>query len=253
MKRDRQGADFIPPDIASITNRKGGGAIAAIMARMKVSGVLLLTACAYAQNAAPEYKNLEILKGMPPERVPMVMNVFNRVLGVQCTHCHVEGAMEKGDKPQFATTRKMFRMRNWIASEQKVNVTCWSCHRGSALPAKYEAPAEMRWPPNLKLAAEQESQPAEQVYKNVTTFKGIPAGRFPVIMNMFSKSLGVNCLHCHVAGEWDKDDKEPKAAARQMMAMVRATTKEFWAGNGPLACFTCHHGALKPEVNPPAQ
>ena len=85
-----------------------------------------------AKKAEEAYKNIEIFKGMPAERVPMIMGMFNRVLGVQCTHCHVDGAMENGEKPTFAKTRVMFKMRNWIAQTQKVNVSCWSCHRGNA-------------------------------------------------------------------------------------------------------------------------
>jgi hypothetical protein len=88
-----------------------------------------------SQPAEEAYKNIQILKGMPAERVPMIMGVFNRVLGVQCTHCHVDGAMDNGDKPAFAKTRVMFKMRNWIAQTEKVNATCWTIAAAPSLRA----------------------------------------------------------------------------------------------------------------------
>ena len=217
---------------------------------MKYAGLLVLAAGVWAQDAPPSYKNLEILKGMPAERIPMVMNVFNRVLGVQCTHCHVEGAMENGEKPQFATTRQMFRMRNWIASEQKVNVTCWSCHHGSPKPFTAPPPAADLWPAELKLKPEQEHMPAASVYKNLKFMNG-EAGQLQGSMNFISASLGVGCAHCHVEGAWDKDDKPAKDTARKMLAMVRDLRQQF-TDVGRIGCYTCHRGAVKPEVNPPA-
>jgi hypothetical protein len=104
-----------------------------------------------ALGAAPEYKNLQILKGIPPARIPMVMSTFNRVLGVECTHCHVADAMEKEDKPQFGTTRKMFQMRNTVAQQYQVNVSCWTCHHGNSKPAPPALEIKDVWPEELKL------------------------------------------------------------------------------------------------------
>jgi hypothetical protein len=202
-----------------------------------------------SQPAEEAYKNIQILKGMPAERVPMIMGVFNRVLGVQCTHCHVENAMENGDKPAFAKTRVMFKMRNWIAQTEKVNATCWTCHRGSNKPPGAPPEVKNQWPSDLKLTAEQESMPASQVYKNLKFFSG-PAGQLQSGMNFMASSLGVGCEHCHVVGAWEKDDKPAKDSARKMLAMVRDIRQEY-ADVGRIGCFTCHHGAVKPETNPP--
>src|SRR4051812_14945742 len=50
-------------------------------------------------------------------------------------------------------------------------------------------------------------EPAETVFKNIKSLKGVPAGRVVAIMNLgYSQSLGVSCTHCHVAGEWEKED-----------------------------------------------
>ena len=61
--------------------------------------------------------------------------------------------MENGDKPAFAKTRVMFKMRNWIAQSQKVNATCWTCHRGSTKPPGAAPEVKDLWPADLKLMA----------------------------------------------------------------------------------------------------
>jgi hypothetical protein len=217
--------------------------------------LVLFTSLMWAQTTPPApaeqvYKNIQVLKGMPATRVPMVMGVFNRVLGVECTHCHVEGAMEKEDKPAFGTTRKMFEMRNWIAQTQKVNVACWTCHRGAVSPNKGRPEVKDIWPAELKLTAEQEKKPAREVYKNLRFMNG-PAEQISSGMSFMASALGVGCVHCHVDGAWEKDDKPAKETARKMLALVRDTRAKF-QDIARISCFTCHHGGIKPEINPPA-
>src|SRR5436190_20850610 len=49
-----------------------------------------------------------------------------------------------------------------------------------------------------KQIAGHEQEPAEQVFKNIQIFKGVPAARLLLIMNRgYSHALGVNCNHCH--------------------------------------------------------
>src|ERR1044072_4282109 len=71
-----------------------------------------------------------------------------------------------------------------------------------------------------KQIAGRENQPAEQVFKNIQVLKGQQAGRIPNIMRTFTRALGVRCDFCHVCGEWEKDDKDMKRVARDMMHMT---------------------------------
>lgn len=50
---------------------------------------------------------------------------------------------------------------------------------------------------------------AEQVYKNIQLFKGMPASELEPTMAFISGSLGVKCNHCHV-NPFSKDDKPTK-------------------------------------------
>jgi hypothetical protein len=110
-----------------------------------------------------------------------------------------------------------------------------------------------------KRIAGQEEKPAEQVFKNIQLLKGVPAGRLLRIMEMgYSRSLGVNCTHCHVPGEWEKDDKPTKQIARDMAAMMATINtqhlkqiKNLRSENPTINCTTCHRGQTKPALNLP--
>ncbi len=175
------------------------------------------------------------------------MGMFNRVLGIECAHCHVEGAMDKGDKPTFVKARRMFQMRNWIAQNPKVESTCWSCHRGHIVPDAGPQINPNLWPAELDLTAEQGAEPASKVYKNLR-FLNSAASDLKSSMLFMSASLGVECSHCHTVGAWERDNQPAKDMARRMLAMVRDTRLQF--SDIRIGCPTCHHGAIKPEMAP---
>ncbi len=110
-----------------------------------------------------------------------------------------------------------------------------------------------------KQIAGKENLPAEQVFKNIQILKGIPAGRLLRIMELgYSRSLGVNCTHCHVVDQWDKDDKPTKPIAREMSKMVQTINNDLLKpiknlkGPNPIVnCTTCHRGQIKPALNLP--
>ncbi len=103
--------------------------------------------------------------------------------------------------------------------------------------------------------AHDDTRPAEQVFKNVQSMKGIPADEFMSTMGFFSASLGISCSDCHTAesgGDWSKyaDDTPRKKRSRGMIAMVNTMNKSFFAGKRELTCYTCHRGSTSPETTP---
>jgi photosynthetic reaction center cytochrome c subunit len=114
------------------------------------------------------------------------------------------------------------------------------------------AVAELR-----KKIAGRENAPSDSVWKNIKVLKQMPAGRLLNVMQQgYSKALGVNCLHCHVAGEWDSDKKRPKQVARDMMAMNGKINNELLKAIPNLQsekpvinCTTCHRGQVKPALD----
>ena len=103
-------------------------------------------------------------------------------------------------------------------------------------------------------------EPAEKVFKNIQMFKGIPAGQLLGIMRLgYSKSLGVNCTHCHTPDKWESEDKPQKQITRDMGAMVGKINGELLKGIKNLKsaaptinCTTCHRGQVVPALDLPA-
>src|SRR5882724_951346 len=88
-----------------------------------------------------------------------------------------------------------------------------------------------------------QNKKAEEVYRNIQIFKGIPAPALANAMGFFNKSLGVECNFCHV-NPWDSDDRAPKKRARVMYQMVRSISTAI--NDGSVTCYTCHRGKERP-------
>lgn len=89
------------------------------------------------KKAEEQFKNIQVLKGVPAEQIFPTMQFITASLGVECDFCHVQGAFEKDDKKTKQTARKMMEMMFAINKdnfEGHRDVTCYSCHRGSAEP-----------------------------------------------------------------------------------------------------------------------
>jgi hypothetical protein len=103
--------------------------------------------------------------------------------------------------------------------------------------------------------AGKEQLPAEQVWKNIQTFKGRPAiGVLRIMEQAFVPNLGVECSYCHVENQWDSDDKPTKQTARNMWTMRAEWQEEARKASGNaqavVTCYTCHKGKPKPAFAP---
>jgi len=124
------------------------------------AGVLLLVSCVtmfgrssshfvrprptpQASPAAPkkaeeQFKNIQVLKGVPADQIFPTMQFITASLGVECEFCHVQNAFEKDDKKPKQTARKMMEMMFAINKDNfdgHREVTCNTCHRGNMHPA----------------------------------------------------------------------------------------------------------------------
>ena len=87
--------------------------------------------------AEEQFKNIQVLKGVPADQLVPSMQFISASLGVECEYCHVEHANEKDDKKPKLAARKMITMMQAINKENfegHREVTCYSCHRGAANP-----------------------------------------------------------------------------------------------------------------------
>ena len=89
------------------------------------------------KTAEQQFKNIQVLKDIPAEQLIPTMQFIAASLGVECEFCHVEHEMQKDDKKEKQTARKMIAMELAINKGQfdnQIEVTCYTCHRGSAHP-----------------------------------------------------------------------------------------------------------------------
>jgi photosynthetic reaction center cytochrome c subunit len=90
------------------------------------------------KKAEEQFKNIQVLKGVPADQLFPTMQFISASLGVECDYCHVQGAFEKDDKKPKQFARKMMEMMFAINKDNFEGhraVTCYSCHRGNAKPA----------------------------------------------------------------------------------------------------------------------
>ena len=119
------------------------GGLTIVFTMLAVSAELSFTQTAPAnsalrdKSAAEAYHNIQVLKDIPSDQLVPSMQFITYSLGVECSYCHVEGALEKDDKKPKQTARKMMQMMAAINRDNfdsKQAVTCNSCHRGSPRP-----------------------------------------------------------------------------------------------------------------------
>ncbi len=91
---------------------------------------------------------------------------------------------------------------------------------------------------------------AEEVYKNIKSLKGQPASQLIPTMQFMSSSLGVSCSFCHEDNAFEKDTKDEKTTAREMIAMQEGINKGHFKGKREVTCNSCHHGAQHPAAVP---
>jgi hypothetical protein len=159
------------------------------------------------------------------------MQEWTKALGVECTHCHLDGQWNLAYLPTFDLADRMQRMvadLNAGALKPYGGITCNTCHRGSVSPPKI---TEAQW------------------QRDATRYEAAFNGdnSLALQMGVFTASLGVGCTHCHDPEHWGSDDNPKKAVGRRMRGMVGAINKHFAGVKNPeIGCMTCHQGKLQP-------
>jgi photosynthetic reaction center cytochrome c subunit len=107
------------------------------VARAQSGAAQASSSTASPKKAEEQFKNIQVLKGVPADQVIPSMQFITASLGVECEFCHVQGAFEKDDKKPKKTARQMMEMMFAINKdnfEGHREVTCYSCHRGATDP-----------------------------------------------------------------------------------------------------------------------
>lgn len=169
----------------------------------------------------------------PAPAIDVRMQAWSRALGVECTHCHVEGDFASPAKPAFAFAMRMSSMVNGLNGGRLRpfgGITCWTCHRGMTRPARLPRDA---WESIAK--------------REAAAFSG-PTQERALAMSVYSASLGVECTYCHDARDWTKAATPAHGVVRVMAGLFDEIPMYFTKERMPLLqCYLCHHGAPKPE------
>ena len=68
--------------------------------------------------AEEQFKNIQVLKGIPADQLIPTMQFVAASLNVECTFCHVEHQFDKDDKKPKQIARKMMQMEMAINSNK---------------------------------------------------------------------------------------------------------------------------------------
>ena len=168
------------------------------------------------------------------DSIQVRMQAWSKALGVECAHCHTPDRWDDSSKPLYSFAQRMMRMVEGLNEGPLKDlgvVTCWTCHRGQAIPARLARESWERL--RADHAAEFESRPNQAV-----------------AMSVYAASLGVDCSHCHEAVKTE-NSKAPKAMVARMLPIFEEIPKYFDDSRKPVTqCFMCHHGKPKPEPAP---
>lgn len=105
--------------------------------RLAAQGDAAKTTADAAPTAEQKFKNIQVLKDIPADQLVPSMQFIAASLGVECEFCHVEHAMDKDDKKTKLAARRMITMMmaiNKANFEGEREVSCYTCHRGTAHP-----------------------------------------------------------------------------------------------------------------------
>ena len=108
--------------------------------------VCLLGTASTAGQAPPTsetfFKNVQVLKGIPPDEFMDAMGMFAAALGYDCASCHSD-AIHNNREAFAITTPAITRARGMVAMMNNINrmyfggqprVSCFTCHHGSIRP-----------------------------------------------------------------------------------------------------------------------
>ena len=89
-----------------------------------------------------QHKNLKVLS--EDEMRTGIMRKFAVAMGGNCQTCHVQGDNASDENPHKNIARAMITMTKEINAkfpDGKEHVTCYTCHRGAAMPLTAPPPA----------------------------------------------------------------------------------------------------------------
>ena len=217
-----------------------------------------------APPVAEVFKNIQVLNDVSSGEVSRLMQALSTwVAPVEgCEYCHNPKKLESDEKYTKVVARRMLQMTrdintNWSAHVGKTGVTCWTCHRGAAVPSgDWFASPGPHAALNTQANYTGKNMPAPNAgysalpYDPLSTYlttgnevrvqadtalAGRPGvsvksaeGTYALMIYM-SQSLGVNCNYCHntrAFARWDQSTPQ-RGTAWHGIRMVRTLNTSY--------------------------
>jgi photosynthetic reaction center cytochrome c subunit len=222
--------------------------------------------------ASATYQNVQVLGGVSTDRFNHFMAQMNNWVAPQagkdpnevgCNYCHNPNNMASDEKYTKVVARRMIQMTqninaNYTQHVQGTGVTCWTCHRGNAVP-QYKWAMASPEPNTIWGNKRGQNTPAQSVayaslpYDPFTAYqrdggvnniwiassKALPSPEHVVsvksaektygLMMHLSQGLGVNCTYCHNTASfraWDMSSPK-RVLAWYGLRMVATNNAEY--------------------------
>jgi photosynthetic reaction center cytochrome c subunit len=259
-----------PPMVEVQRGYRGVGMESVINPRIleqQLAETVVPEATALAPAAGPKasdlYQNVQILGDLSVAQFTRLMVAITSWVAPPeqgCNYCHNPANFADDSVYTKGVARVMLAMtqranEDWKAHVGDTGVTCWTCHRGKAVPeyvwAEDPGPAMVdRLAPTGQNIASATAAYASLPYDPLTPFlyedndiRAISTTALPMgsrksikqtewtysLMMHFSDSLGVNCTHCHNSRSffaWDQSPPE-RTKAWHAIRQVREMNKVF--------------------------
>ena len=210
--------------------------------------------------ATEVHQNVQVLTDLNALEFARLMNALSTWIAPEegCAYCHNPENLAEDSKYTKLVARQMIKMTrdinaNWSSHVAQTGVTCWTCHRGKAVPSdiwfttpKPKTPSSglTGWKGGQNLAGVANSGYSSLPYDPLTPFlldetdvrvqgtEVLPYGNRQSIkqtewtyslMMYISQSLGVNCTYCHqtrAMGRWEESTPQ-RVTAWHGIRMVR--------------------------------
>lgn len=217
--------------------------------------------------AGTVYKNLKVLGDVSDEQFTYTMAAITAWIAPKegCNYCHNPANMASDELYTKVVARRMLQMTRdinggWTKHVAKTGVTCWTCHRGQAVPSEHwtlpEDPAHKgivgkKNGQNAPIAASAYSSLPNAVLAvylmggkdaqaarvtsttmhptSANTKTTMQAEKTYAMMMHISQSLGVNCTHCHNAQSFQTWSSSTPARVKAWhgLAMVRSINSDY--------------------------
>jgi len=216
--------------------------------------------------ATEVHQNVQVLTDLNALEFARLMNAISTWVAPEegCAYCHNPEDLASDEKFTKIVSREMLKMTrainsNWQSHVVETGVTCWTCHRGRAIPSDiwFKTPEPVTpsagttgWKGGQNVAGVSINGNAALPFDPLTPFldqahqiavqgtEVLPYGNRQSIkqaewtyslMMYMSQSLGVNCTYCHhtrAMGVWDQSTPQ-RVTAWHGIRMVRDLNQSY--------------------------